>query len=85
MLYTVVPLERIYSYRTESILINTHQKEEEKKEDTAVEYRDITLKHGRISARRDGDNFIVEGINSTDMGDYLKKEYMPGAVIDLNK
>ncbi|QHQ62161.1 hypothetical protein Ana3638_16380 [Anaerocolumna sedimenticola] len=84
MLYTVVPLERIYSYRTESILVNTHQKEE-KNEPTDVECGDIMLKHGKISTRRMGDNFIVEGINSTDMGDYLKKEYMPGAVIDPNR
>ncbi|WMJ88344.1 YlzJ-like family protein [Anaerocolumna sp. MB42-C2] len=80
MLYTVVPLERIYSNRTESLLINTHEKED-KKEDTAVEFKDITLKHGKISARREGENYIVEGINSTDMRDYLKKEYSPGSVI----
>ncbi len=85
MLYTVVPLERIYSYRTESILGSSRQKEEGEKEDTAVEYKDITLKHGRIHARRDGENYVVEGINSTDMGDYLNKDYMPGAAINLNK
>lgn len=81
MLYTVVPLERIYSYRTESIIGNSHQNEEGKTEDTAVEYKNITLKHGRVSARRDGENYIVERINSTDMSDYLNKEYSPGSVL----
>jgi hypothetical protein len=85
MLYTVVPLERIYSDRTESILGNTHQNKEEKIEETDVEYKNITLKHGRVSARRDGENFIVEGINSTDMSDYLNKEYAPGSVLKNNK
>ncbi|MGB8455418.1 MAG: YlzJ-like family protein [Anaerocolumna sp.] len=84
MLYTVVPLERIYSNRTESILGNTHQKEEGK-EITSVEYKNITIKHGRVHARRDGENYVVEGINSTDMGDYLNKDYMPGAIINVNK
>ncbi len=81
MLYTVVPLERIYSYRTESILGNTSQKEDKEGENTAVEYKDISLKHGSVYARRDGGNYIVEGISSTDMEDYLNKDYMPGAVI----
>lgn len=82
MLYTIVPLERIYSYRTESLLGNKAE-DQEKKEDTAVEYRDITLKHGKIRAKRDGENFVVEGISSTDMGDYLNKDYMPGSVIKM--
>jgi hypothetical protein len=81
MLYTVVPLERIYSYRTESILGNTSQKDKGKNGDTLAEYKNINLKHGRICARRDGENYVVEGISSTDMCDYLNGEYMPGAVI----
>ncbi len=80
MLYTVVPLERIYSYRTESILGNSDRRDKEKNGDT-FEYKNINLKHGRIYARRDGENYVVDGIYSTDMCDYLNKEYMPGAVI----
>jgi hypothetical protein len=85
MLYTVMPLERIYSYRTESVLGNTGQLEFQNAGDTAVEYRDISLEHGSVRARRDGENFVVEGINSTDMRDYLNEEYVPGAVIKSGK
>ena len=81
MLYTVVPLERIYSYRTQSILGNTHYPESAQGKDTAVEYRNIALKHGNIYTRIDGSDYIVEGIASTDMADYLNEEYMPGARI----
>lgn len=85
MLYTVVPLERIYSYRTESVLGISKDTELKNTGDTAVEYRDINLEHGSVRARRDGENFVVEEINSTDMSDYLNKEYMPGSVIKSGK
>ncbi len=81
MLYTVVPLERIYSCRTESVLGNTHSDGTGKAGVTDVEYKSITLQHGNIYARRDGENYIVEGVNSTDMNDYLNQEYTPGTVI----
>ena len=35
------------------------------------------LKHGRVVTRRDGDNYVVQRINSTDMRDYLNEEYSP--------
>lgn len=78
MLYTVVPLERIYSCRTESILGKTRSAEIMKDKETAVEYKNISIKHGNVYARRDGSDYIVEGILSTDMADYLNKSYMPG-------
>lgn len=81
MLYTVVPLERIYSYRTESVLGNTRNTEYAEGKDTAVEYRNIALKHGNVYTRIDGSDYVVEGIASTDMADYLNAEYMPGARI----
>lgn len=75
MLYTVVPLERIYA--------NPRSKEIEKKKAQSgqmveAEYRDIELPHGRVTTRRDGDNFVIERISSTDMSDYLNEEYAPG-------
>lgn len=82
MLYTVVPLERIYSYRTESIL-GKSSRNTENKEDSEVEYKQVELQHGRVYARRDGDNYVVDGICSTDMSDYLNNEYAPGAVLKL--
>lgn len=81
MLYTVVPLERIYSCRTQSILGNTRGRTDSKSELESVEYKNISLQHGRIYAKRDGDNYIVDGICSTDMSDYLNSEYMPGSKI----
>lgn len=81
MLYTVVPLERIYSYRTESILCNSSRNKDNKTEE--VEYKQISLPNGRIYARRDGENYVVDGIHSTDMSDYLNSEYSPGSVIKM--
>ncbi len=73
MLYTVVPLERVYS--------NMREREKpEIKPDTMddIEYKEVQLKHGRIVARRDGENYVVQKVNSTDMGDYLNDQYAPG-------
>ncbi|MDI9509978.1 MAG: hypothetical protein GX319_09220 [Clostridiales bacterium] len=73
MLYTVIPLERIY----------VDQRAEDKKtiDETDAEYKDLVLKHGRVVTRRDGDNYVVQRINSTDMRDYLNEEYSPGKII----
>ncbi|MDF2589658.1 MAG: hypothetical protein K0S41_3499 [Anaerocolumna sp.] len=83
MLYTVVPLERIYSYRTESILGNSSRNKKSMSEEEKIDYKQISLPNGRIYARRDGENFVVDGIYSTDMGDYLNNEYSPGSIIKL--
>lgn len=79
MLYTVVPLERIY--------VDQRAKEQIKKEETEPEYKEVLLKHGRIVARREGENYVVHKINSTDMSDYLNADYYPGRIIkeqDIN-
>ena len=73
MLYTVVPLERIY--------VDQRAKEQAKKEETEPQYKEVLLKHGRVVTRRDGDNYVVQKINSTDMSDYLNDEYSPGKII----
>ncbi|MDF2943863.1 MAG: hypothetical protein K0S01_2721 [Herbinix sp.] len=74
MLYTVIPLERIYATP------NNNQKEnkDKQKEEAEAEYREVTLPHGRIVTRRDGENYVIERVNSTDMTDYLKDDYVPG-------
>lgn len=82
MLYTTVPLERIYSCRTESILINTNNRGKTKEENETNEFKNISLQHGRIYAKRDGDHYVVDGISSTDMSDYLNSEYIPGSIIN---
>ncbi|MFU0826513.1 MAG: YlzJ-like protein [Lachnoclostridium sp.] len=81
MLYTVTPLEKIYSNRTESVLGNTRNPELPDGKNTTVEYRNISIKHGNIYVRKDGSDYEVEGILSTDMADYLNRSYMPGARI----
>ncbi len=80
MLYTIVPLERIYSYRTKSIIAskrNTAEKQDLEKD----EFVNIALQHGQVYARRDGDHYVVDGICSTDMNDYLNENYSLGASI----
>lgn len=74
MLYTVVPLERIY--------VDQNAKDQAAKDQNELEYKDVYLKHGRVVARRDGDNYIVHRINSTDMSDYLNVDYSPGNIIE---
>lgn len=74
MLYTITPLERIYTNRTES-LINTKGP---KKESTDVEQSSFDVKHGKIYTKKEGDNYIIKGIQSTDMQDYLNPGYSPG-------
>lgn len=73
MLYTVVPLERIY---VDQRADNTTNKEE-----AEPEYKEVLLKHGRVVARREGENYIVQNINTTDMSDYLNADYSPGKII----
>lgn len=73
MLYTVVPLERIY--------VDQRAKNQAMKEETEPEYKEIVLKHGRIVTRRDGENYVVQKINSTDMSDYLNADYAPGKIV----
>lgn len=76
MLYTVMPLERVYFDFMEK------EKGKPKKDDREnVEYKEVVLNHGRVVTRREGEGYIVERINSTDMGDYLNDEYAPGKII----
>jgi hypothetical protein len=73
MLYTVVPLERIY--------VDQRANKTAIKEETEAEYKEVLLKHGRVVARREGDDYVVHKINTTDMSDYLNDDYVPGKVI----
>lgn len=75
MLYTAVPLERIYAQQPSS----------SKQNDNDTDYKDISLEYGRIKAKREKDHYIVERIESTNMSDYLMEEYSPGAVIQVEQ
>lgn len=79
MLYTVRPLERIYATPVYPGKPNTKDRNNKTKEEVEEEYREVLLSHGRIVTRRNGDNYVVERINSTDMKDYLNTEYSPGS------
>jgi len=80
MLYTVRPLEQIYAAPNN----NKNNKAEngniknQSTENKEAEYREVMLPNGRIVTRRDGENYVIERINSTDMKDYLKDDYVPG-------
>ena len=76
MLYTVMPLERIYARP----LSYTDIRHEKPKNESELEYRDVPLKHGRVLTRREGENYIIERVNSTDMSDYLNDEYVAGKI-----
>jgi hypothetical protein len=73
MLYTVVPLERIY--------VDQSVKDIAAKDEAEPEYKEVLIRHGRVVARRDGENYVVQKIISTDMSDYLNADYSPGKVI----
>ncbi|NLL72059.1 MAG: hypothetical protein GX237_00830 [Clostridiales bacterium] len=75
MLYTSVPLERVY--------FDFNAKDQEKKEETQSEYNEVILKHGRVVTRREGKDYVVQKINSTDMSDYLNADYSPGKIIKM--
>jgi hypothetical protein len=74
MLYTVRPLERIYARPASYSDI----KQEKPKDQTEASYREVNLRHGRVVTRREGDEYVVEGVSSTDMQDYLNEQYSPG-------
>ena len=77
MLYTVIPLEKIYATPNN----NEMNRKDKQKEVTDAEFRDVLLPHGRIVTRREGENYVIERLNSTDMNDYLKDDYVPGKSI----
>ena len=74
MLYTARPLERIYAVPSAF----NHAIQETGKDEANQNYRDVLLPNGRLITRRDGDNYVIERINSTDMNDYLNEAYFPG-------
>lgn len=77
MLYTSRPLERIYA--PPSVFQN--KKTDRNKEEDSAEYREVILPNGRIVTRRDGENYVIDKLYSTDMKDYLNEEYSPGKSI----
>ncbi len=79
MLYTVIPLERIYSNHN---LNYTTNKSVNKNGLSEKDYKEMELDYGKLYARKEGDQYVVDGIQSTDMRDYLKSEYIPGTIVN---
>lgn len=79
MLYTVRPLEGVYARPASYSDI----KQEKPKDQTESQYREVNLQHGRVVTRREGDDYVIEGVNSTDMQDYLNEKYSPGKNLKL--
>lgn len=77
MLYTVVPLERVYA-DPKQFHQERYKNTEEGKDRSNADYKEVLLKNGRIVTRRSGDDYVVERINSTEMSDYLNDMYSPG-------
>jgi hypothetical protein len=84
MLYTIRPLERIYA---DPSVFRAKQRDDAKgvnygsmnsREMGDPEYREVILPNGRITTRREGEGYIIERINSTNMQDYLNADYAPG-------
>ncbi len=78
MLYTSVPLERVYHNFREENKPKEKNGPTDHKNNTEDGYKEVMLKHGRIVTKRDGDNDIIQKVYSTDMGDYLNEKYIPG-------
>lgn len=76
MLYTVKPLERIYA--PPEMFQPPKGKQEGSKEEAKADYKEVILPSGRIVTRRDGENYVIEKVNSTDMKDYLNDKYALG-------
>lgn len=86
MLYTAMPLERIYhnfasiqnpsmplpAFPDDSTIFHTKK--------TTVE-----LPHGKVTVAHNGKHCTIESIHSTDMTDYLNKKYCPGTTFLENE
>lgn len=88
MLYTSMPLERIYTNRVSSILIPRNPSTNSNGSEITrnmEEYRSFDLQHGKVYAKLDGDNYVVNSISSTEMSDYLNPNYTPGSIMPNSK
>lgn len=86
MLYTAMPLERIYhqfasmqnpssplpAFPDDSTMFHTKK-------------TTVHLPNGTVTVVKNGKECIIESVNSTDMTDYLNKKYCPGATFLENE
>lgn len=78
MLYTARPLERIYGIPPAFAEVKQGTTSQDKSDLSSLIYKEVPLPNGRLLTRREGENYIIERIHSTDMKDYLNESYFPG-------
>lgn len=84
MLYSSMPLDRIYKNQVNSLIIPRNgyaRGNNDSVSENDIKILDIT--HGKVFAKRDGDNYVVHSLSSTDLRDYMNPKYSMGAVIDV--
>lgn len=72
LLYTVRPLERIYVDKNKA-------PDDESKGKATTKERIFDTEYGKVYTTQVDDEYIVSGIQSTCMSDYLDERYQPGA------
>lgn len=83
MLYTVVPLERIYCNMRERVGGSSKSIRGNEISYSEIEHVTIELEHGKIYAKKYADDYVIEQIVSTNMKDYLNPQFNPGNIIKI--
>lgn len=71
MLYTVIPLNRIYRNTDTSL-----------SDDITASVEDIFQKSNHLKVLKQGDKKLIKQLVSGDIKDYLKEEYQPGKIYE---
>ena len=83
MLYTVVPLDRIYQNQARSMFYHINPVSELTQSETI--YDTVNMEHGFADVRYTEEGYVIERLHSTNMADYLKEEYQPGYLVKRNE
>lgn len=74
MLYTTMPLERIYhNFHDNSLKTETN--------DLSLSRKKIHTKYGNLTVHQEGSHYVIDHFSSTNMEDYLTPKYCPGMTI----
>ncbi len=74
MLYTIIPLERVYVPQVTS---------DNDQPAAKMERKDVSINNGVVSLVKQNDHYVVDRVWSTDMKDYLNTDYSPGSIMKL--
>lgn len=93
MLYTSMPLDRIYNNQVNSLIIPSNRQNQAIYQSESAKWNEssedmnmklIELPHGRIYAKKQGAGYIVHSVQSTNFEDYLSTEYNIGNEIKVD-